>query len=62
MRTHDVDLCQVNARRNNSDDKGRNMAVVWGRKATGKDGPMTETEVVDALYTNSGWRRSRRNH
>jgi hypothetical protein len=34
------------------------MAVVWGRKATGKDGPMTETEVVDALYTNSGWRRS----
>ena len=34
------------------------MAVVWGRKASGKDGPMTEDEVIDCLYANSRWRRS----
>ena len=38
--------------------EGENMAVVWGRKADGKDGAMTENDVIEFLYAKSGWRRS----
>lgn len=34
------------------------MAVVWGPKANGKEGAMTEAEVISFLYTKSGWRQS----
>ena len=32
------------------------MAVVWGRKLDGKDGAMTEADVVAFLFAKSGWR------